>query len=75
MELLTKKNDAPCLKVDPTGRKSISLAKEMRKRLKGLEKGAVDSKTHKEIINIIQPRFRESMFSASEDSEIIRFPS
>lgn len=76
IELLTKKDEALCLRVDPTGRKSISLAKDMRKRLKGLEKGSsVDIKTQKEIMSIIQPRFRESMFSAADNLEIIKFPS
>ncbi|MDO8444980.1 MAG: zinc dependent phospholipase C family protein [Deltaproteobacteria bacterium] len=76
IELLTKKDEALCLRVDPTGRKSISLAKDMRKRLKGLEKGSsVDSKTQKEIMSIIQPRFRESMFSATDNLEVIKFPS
>jgi len=76
IELLTKKDKAQCLRVDPTGRKSISLAKDIRKRLKGLEKGSpVDIKTQKEIMSIVQPRFRESMFSGADDLEIIKFPS
>lgn len=64
MELLTKGEDAQCLKVDPTGRKSLAMAKEIRKKLKGLDKGSpVDLKTQKEIMSIIQPRFREGLFS------------
>jgi len=76
IELLTKRDEAFCLRVDPTGRKSISLAKDIRKRLKGLEKeGPVDIKTQKEIINIMQPRFREGIFLCEDDLEVARFPS
>jgi hypothetical protein len=76
VELLTKKDEAQCLRVDPTGRKSILLAKDIRKRLKGLEKSrSVDMKTRREIMGIIQPRFREGLFSDLENLDVVRFPA
>ena len=76
IELLTRKDEAVCLRVDPTGRKNLNMAKEIRKRLKGLEKiSSVDIRTQQEIIGIIQPRFREGIFSADDCLDIIRFPS
>lgn len=75
MDILMKKDKAHCLKVDPTGRKSISLAKEIRKKLKGLEKGnSIDRKAQKEIMSIIKPRFREWIFSDADNLEVARFP-
>lgn len=75
IELLTKKDDATCLKVDPTGKKNITIAKEIKKRLKELDKGSlIDTKTQKRIIGILQPRFREGIFSDVDNLELVKFP-
>ena len=76
LELLNKREDARCLRVDPTGRKSLALAKEIRKRLKGIDKGSSsDIRTQQEVMAIIQPRFREGIFSGLDNLDAIRFPS
>lgn len=76
IELLTRRDEAPCLRMDPTGRKNLNMAKEIRNRLKELEKtNSLDIRTTKEIMSIIQPRFREGISSTDEACEVARFPS
>lgn len=76
IDLLARKDKACCLKVDPTGRKSMTIAKEVRKRLKGLNRvGSVDVKVQKEIIGIMKPRFRDRIFLCEDDLDVATFPS